>query len=117
MATAKRLCPNNTFEQFALMVNDHEGSPELVKAFPAAREAVVREDAAQKNGEALPTFLPQNEVSKSTVHGYLVYRKYGLLTLSQFTKHFGKTPQQLGLNMIQLMDGSKYFMISLDCGV
>ncbi|CAE7298968.1 unnamed protein product [Symbiodinium microadriaticum] len=114
MATAKRLCPQNTFEQFALMVNDHEGSPDLARAFPAAREAVVREDTAQKNKEALPTFLPQNEVSKNTVHGYLIYRKYGLLTLGQFTKMFGKTPQQLGLNMVQLADGSKYFLISLD---
>ncbi|CAE7321356.1 unnamed protein product [Symbiodinium sp. CCMP2592] len=115
MATGRRLCPSDTFQIFALKVNDHEGHPELAKAFPAAREAVVREDTAQKNHEALPTFLPQNEVSKSTVHAYMIYRKYGLLTLTQFSRMFKKTPQQLGLNTIQLADGNKYFMISLDC--
>ena len=114
IAAGKRLCPGNSFEEFCGMLKDSANHAELIKAFPQARLAVERENSAQKNKDILPTFVPLYEVSKSLNSGYLVYQKYGALTQPEFFRMFGKTPQQLGYDPVPLLDGSKYWLISLD---
>ena len=96
MATARRLFPGMKFMDVAdLLESPPPEQPDIKKQFLRARIVVKGE----MDEQILPTFMPSSTVASTNVFGHEVYQKCGLMTAEQVSKHFQKTPQQLGMEV------------------
>ena len=99
MATARRLAPNLSFEEFAKKMQCCKSSPlpedkKIYADFERARSVIEAEDAA---GQVLPTWIPASQCSLTKSYGHLIYTKMAAFTEKEFLEIFGKLPAQLSV--------------------
>ncbi|CAE7809453.1 unnamed protein product [Symbiodinium microadriaticum] len=116
MNTVRRLFPHLTMKEAGALINSPPADdPNLKKNFMRAREAVKIE----MENQLLPTFTPSSSVTAVNMFGHEIYEKCALMTAEQVAKTFGKSPQQLGMEVFSTPNLSasqehNYYPISLD---